>query len=682
MDVQTGEKATWQLSADETTDQESLASKACDALRLATNWAKNQAQPDGHWVGELRTNVTFTAEWIFVCQSVGLDLTDDAEAYRTYFWSEQNPDGSWGLAPSFRGDVSVTTEAYLALKILEVPPNLPAMRRAREFVLAAGGVSKVRMFTRLFLATFGLFPWDATPQLPAELILLPPQFPINIYALASWTRLTLIPQLIIVHHQPIFALPNGKSAENNFLDELWCDANSKLVPYSPSLWNLWKTDAVEFGFTVLDNVLYQVGGLRRIPLLRRYARRRAVDWILNREKDSGGWGAIAPAIQGSILALTLEGYSVDDPLVRRAIKSMEGFSIRDHIGKRIQVTSSPVWDTVLMTVALSDASISPDDEHVDRSLRWIKDHQLRDKDKGDWQVYNRGLIPGGFSIQDENKWYPDVDDTAIAIIAFVKHDSKSINSKCVADATEWILGMQNLDGGWGAYDSNNNSLYLNKIPFSDTNSLCDPSTADVTGHAIEAFGMLIHNEYVKAELQKRLTTAAERAINFITTIQESMGAWYGRWGSNYIYGTSCVMCGLGHFVQNNRSAQEMVPRAIEWIKSVQNVNGGWGEDFASYEDPKVAGRGVTTPSQSAWALMSLLMYLPPTDEAIQRGISFLVQTQTDKDGQAATWPQKLYTGTGFPLWLYMGYDLYAHYFPVSALGRYAQKMELQKLHRE
>lgn len=680
MDVQTGEKATWQLHADRTTDQESLASKACDALEFATNWAFNQAKPDGHWEGEVRTNVCFTAQWVFVRQSLGLDLTEDAEAYRNFFWSEQNADGSWCLAPSLRGDVSATTEAYLALKILEVSPNLPAMRRAREFVLAAGGISKVRMFTRLFLAPFGLLPWDAIPQMPVELILLPPQFPINIYAMASWTRPLMVSNLIIAHHQPIFALPNGKSAENNFLDELWCDANSKLVPYRLSLWTLWKIDAVAFGFAVLDNVLYQVGGLRQIPFLRRYARRRAVNWLLDREKVSGGWSALTPAIQGSIVALILEGYSVDDPIIQRAIKTMEAFSIRDHIGKRIQVTTSGVWDTVLMTVALSDACVSPNNEHVNRSLRWIKDHQQRNKDEGDWQIYNRGLIPGGFAFQATNKWNPDVDDTAIAILAFVKHDPKSINSKCVADAIEWMLGMQSLDGGWGAFESNNNSLYWNKIPFSDMDAMCDPSSADVTGHAVEALGLLIHNEYVKAELQKRLTVAAERAIDFIATVQESTGAWYGRWGSNYIYGTCGVMCGLGYFVQNNRSAQEMVPRAIEWIKSMQNVDGGWGEDFASYEDPQLAGRGVTTPSQTAWALMSLLTYLPPTDEAIQRGISFLVQTQTDKEGQAATWRQKLYTATGFPLWIYFGFDLYAHYYPMMALGRYAQKMELQKLH--
>lgn len=678
MECQASDKSTRQPPNDGTSDQESLASKACQALKSATNWAFNHAKPDGHWVGECRSNIVFTAEWIFVCQSTGLDLTVDGEAYCNYIWSEQNPDGSWGLAPGYRGDVSTTTEAYLALKILNVSPHVPAMRRARGFMLAAGGVAKVRIFTRLYLATFGLFPWDAVPQLPVELILMPPQSPINVYTLSSWARATLVPLLIIAHHQPIFALPNGKSAKNNFLDELWCDANSKLVPYSQSLRDLWKEDPIGFGFTMLDNVLYWLGGLRRLPFVRRYARRRAVEWILEHE-DSGSFGGYAPSMQGSILALVLEGFSVNHPSVRRGIEFMEGFSIRDQIGKRIQGTVSPIWDTVWMAVALCDACVSPDDKHLKRSLQWVKDRQILDKRIGDWQIYNPGLIPGGYSFQYVNNWYPDTDDTAVAIFAFVKHDPKSVNSRCVADATEWILGLQNLDGGWGSFDSNNDHLYLNKIPFSDMNSLCDPATVDVTGRVVDALGLLIHNEYVKDDLRKRLTVAAERGIDFIAAAQESTGAWYGRWGSNYIYGTSNVMCGLSHFAKDDYRVQAMVTRAIAWIKSVQNVNGGWGEDYASYEDPKLAGVGVPTPSQTAWALMSLLPHLPPTDEAIQRGISFLVRTQTEKGGQAARWPTKLHTATGFPLCLWVGYEYYDHYFPMMALGRYAQKMGLNSL---
>ncbi|MCJ1468017.1 hypothetical protein MMC07_006643 [Pseudocyphellaria aurata] len=661
-----------------TSDQESLTSKACDALRLGTNWAFDHTQPDGHWVGECRTNPIFTAEWIFLRLSLGLDLKVDGEAFCKFFWSEQNLDGSWGLAPGYRGDVSTTTEAYLALKILGVSPDLPAMRRAREFMLAHGGVAKVRVFTRFYLATFGLFPWDAVPQLPAELVLLPPQSPINIYNLSSWARLTMMPCLIIAHHQPIFALPNGKSADNDFLDELWCDPKSKKVPYAPPLRELWKKNTLEFGFTVLDSALYWLGGLRRLPYLRRYARRRIVEWILERE-DSGCFGGYTPPMQGSILALVLEGYSLDHPSVRRGIDFMEGFSIRDEIGKRMQATVSPVWDTVLMAVALCDARVSPDDERLTRSLQWVKDLQILDDKVGDWQIYNPGLMPGGYAFQYINNWYPDVDDTAVAILAFVKHDPQSVNSRCVADATEWMVGMQNRDGGWGSFDSNNDHLYLNKIPFGDMNSLCDPSTVDVTGRIVDALGLLIHNEYVKGDLRKRLTVAAERGINFIAATQESTGAWWGRWGSNYLYGTSNVMCGLGHFAKNNPRVQEMACRAVSWLRSVQNVNGGWGEDFTSYEDANMAGLGVTTPSQTAWALMSLLAHVPPTDEAIQRGISYLVRTQTEKEGQAARWPTKLHTATGFPLCLWMGYDYYDHYFPMMALGRYAQKMGLKRL---
>ncbi|MCJ1462032.1 hypothetical protein MMC07_000632 [Pseudocyphellaria aurata] len=672
-----GDENSGQPPADEIINQDSLTIKIFDALRFATNWAFDHAKEDGHWVGECRSDVCSTAEWIFSCQSIGLDLTVDSEAYCDYLWSEQNPDGSWGLAPGSPGNVSTTVEAYLALKILNASPNLPAMRRARKFVLAVGGVAKVRVLTRLQLATFGLFPWDAVPQLPAELILMPSEFPINVYTLSSWARAMAIPVLIMYHHQPIFALPNGRSANNNFLDELWCDPNAKLVPYSPPLRDLWKKGIVECGSSVLDNVLYRLGGLRRVPFLRRYARRRAVEWILKHD-DSGCYGGVFPSMQASILALVLEGFSIDDPSVRRGIDNVEKFSVRDRIGKRIQLTVSPVWDTVLMALALSDACVSPNNRHLQRSLQWVKDRQILDNDVGDWKIRNPGLMPGGYSFQYTNNWYPDVDDTAVAILAFVKHDPQSVNSKCVAQATQWMLGMQNLDGGWGAFDSKNNHLYLNKIPFSDMDALCDPSTPDVTGHVVDALGVLIHNENVNDDLRKHLRVAAERGISFIAAAQEPMGVWGGRWGSNYIYGTCNVVCGLSHFVKTDHRVREMACRASEWIKSVQNVNGGWGETFASYDDPKLAGRGATTPSQTAWAVMALLAHLPPTDEAIQRGVSFLVQTQAEKD-QTATWPTKLFTATGFPKHSYIGFEYYSHYFPMMALGRYAQKMGLEQL---
>lgn len=258
-------------------------------------------------------------------------------------------------------------------------------------------------------------------------------------------------------------------------------------------------------------------------------------------------------------------------------------------------------------------------------------------------IYNPGLVPGGYAFEYFNSWYPDVDNTAVAVLAFIKHDPQSVNLSCVAQAVEWMLGMQNLDGGWGAYDKNNNKLFLNKIPFSDMNSLCDPSTADVTGRLLEILGLLLHGpckEHITADLAKRMRAATEPAIAYIASVQESTGAWYGRWGVNYIYGTNNVQCGLAPFVKNDVRVQKMVGPAIQWVKSVQNADGGWGEGLDSYLDPRRAGRSVTTPSQTVWGLMALLAHLAATDDSIQRGISSLVRTQTSREGGGATWPQK------------------------------------------
>lgn len=342
--------------------QDSLPSQVSEALKLAVNYTFNRAKPDGHWVGECRSNAAYTAEWIFLRLCLGLDISLDSEAWCRWILSEQNSDGSWGLGPDYPGDVSTTTEAYLALKILSLSPAVPAMRRARDFMVAAGGISKVRVFTRLYLTTFGLMPWDAVPQLPTEFILMPPQSPVNIYTMASWARSTVIPLLIVRHHEPIFALPNGESADKNFLDELWVDKNYKMVPYAPPLWGLWKTNRVEFTLTVVDKVLYYLGALRR------YARHRCVQWLLEHQEDSGDWAGFTLPLQGSILALFLEGFKVEDSPVRRGIEAMERFSLQDEKGRRTQVTVSPVWDTGLMAVALSDAGVPPNDERLRRGI--------------------------------------------------------------------------------------------------------------------------------------------------------------------------------------------------------------------------------------------------------------------------------------------------------------------------
>jgi squalene-hopene/tetraprenyl-beta-curcumene cyclase len=478
--------------------------------------------------------------------------------------------------------------------------------------------------------------------------------------------------MLVRHHQPIYALPNGTSVENDYLDELWCDPKNKNIPYTASFWDLlWKKEMTSMAFTALDSIIYYLGGLRHFPL-RRYARQQCVKWILDHQEISGDWAGSWPAMQSSVLALTLEGFDLNHSAVHRGLEAIERFTCNDQQGKRLQVTVSPVWDTVHMMVALCDSGMTLDDKRLKRAVQWIKDHQLLIP-KGDWRVYNPSLEPGGWSFQYFNTQNPDVDDTVTAILALVKHDPKMVASPRISRAVQWILGMQNRDGGWAAFDVNNNQLFLNKIPFSDMDSLCDPSTPDPTGRVLECFGVFLtspHRQLIESQLLARMKQASTRAITYLESTQEGIGAWWSRWGCNYIHGTSMVLCGLTTFSKDDDRVRAMTLLAIRWLKSVQNVDGGWGEGTDSYENQERAGRGVSTASQTAWGIIALLAHLPPSDEAIRKGISYLISSQTDQREKGSTWPETLFTATGFPEHMYMGYSLYPHYFPMIALGRY------------
>ncbi|KNG83300.1 putative squalene-hopene-cyclase [Aspergillus nomiae NRRL 13137] len=655
-------------------EREQLLPEVEQTLRRSMDYTYNVVHSDGHWCGEMRSNVIITAEYIFLRQALGLDLKADGAAYCRYILSQQNCDGSWGLAPEFPGDVSTTTEAYLALKILGANVDVPAMQHARAFILKAGGVAKVRVFTRIFLATFGLFPWNEVPQLPVELVLLPSTCPINIYKFASWARGTIAPLLIICHHQPVYALPNGITAENDYLDELWQDPASKTAPYGPSLWELLSEgDITGLAFSILDKLLYQLNGLRSVPFLRSYARQQCMKWILERQEPTGDWAGIFPPMHASVYAFMLEGYKLDDPPVSLGIQAIENFAWEDAEGKRVQPCVSPVWDTTLMSIALCDAA-SPNQQIVDRAIQWIRDRQLLEP-CGDWRVYRPHLAPGGFSFEYTNSHYPDIDDTAAIILAQVKHDARSCHSPSVIAAATWILGMQNPDGGWAAFDVENDKLFLNKIPFSDMDSLCDTSCADITGRILEAFGLMILRAPAKgnasqlSQLGPAIRAACRRAIQYLASTQETNGSWFGRWGCNYIYGTSHALCGLAYFSQDDTLIPTLAQPALQWLKSQQNDDGGWGESLLSYQSPERKGQR-STASQTAWALMGLLAHLPHTDIAIERGIQWLVCSQKPEKGLGFTWPEPVYTGTGFPNHFYLGYDYYRHYFPIMALGRY------------
>ena len=669
--------------------EEKLVDGVRRSLEQAVEFSWSCQQPDGHWVAPVSADATFTAQYVMFKYAIsGLSLADDGAALQQWLLTTQNTDGSWGLAPRLPGNLSTSVESYLALRLLGTPTSHPAMKQARIFVLKSGGVARVRFFTRFFLATFGLFPWAAIPQMPAELILLPNWATLNIYVLSSWTRSTLIPILVVRHHEPVYALPNGRSENNNFLDELWCDPTDKHVPFAPPLLELFwgrDRDAIKFGFTLADKVLVRLGGLKSGPL-RKLALRRCIEWLLEHQEEAGDWAGFFPPMHGSVWALLLEGFPLRHKAVELGLEAIERLAISDTRGKWLQSTVSPCWDTALMLNAMCDAGSGGDIRAI-RATEWLRARQLM-VSHGDWRIYSRNRQAGGWSFEYYNSWYPDTDDTAVVVMTLVKQNPSCIESECISNAVEWILGMQNRDGGWGAFDINNDALWLHKIPFSDMDSFVDPSTADVTGRMLECFSLLLapREKRLHRRLRHRVRAASKKGLAYLLKKQEVSGAWWGRWGNNYNYGTTNVLRGLAGFSNGDVDVYRAAVRAIRWLENCQNNDGGWGEDLLSYQDPSLAGCGPSTAAQTAWAVDSLLRYHPPSDSAIEKGMRWLISNQSvtteyrekTEHREGGSWPIELYVGTGFPNVLYLGYPYYHHLFPIMTLCRYLESSRHQE----
>lgn len=644
-----------------------LLEQALKASENAKEFLFRNQHQDGHWCGELESNATITAEYVFMLQALGLEhnLKSKNEAIRKYFLGNQKRDGSWGIAYNHDGDVSTTGEVYLALRILGVSVESPEMKRAEQYIRENGGLESMRIFTRINFAMFGLFPWDAVPIIPPEFILVPPRSPVNIYALSSWARGTMVPLFIIFHHKPIFALPNGRSENNDFLDHLWLNPNDKNLPYNAPALEVFKSSRLSWKsfFTASDLLLqgYERLVSRKVPKkLREYAVQKCEDWVLQHQEKSGDWAGIFPPMVNGVLALHLQGYPLHNDHMRLGLEAIERFAWEDENGFRMQACESPVWDTVLAMIGMVDAGHDGAEPLMQRAREWVAKKQII-CNYGDWKVYNSKGPSGGWSFEYENTWYPDVDDTAAAVIAFLKQDPASGDSFTVRRACEWIVSMQNKDGGWAAFDINNDKLFLNQIPFSDMDSLCDPSSPDVTGRVLEALGLLNDPKYLDA---------CARGIAYLRKTQEAQGSWFGRWGVNYVYGTSNVVCSLAR--QKISGGDPMIQKALSWLKETQNMDGGWGECLESYADKSLMGKGKTTASQTGWALMGLLAYLPATDPAVQRGIEWLVKHQETSGENEGSWDEQEFTGTGFPNHFYLRYHMYRHYFPLMALGRFCR----------
>ena len=621
------------------------------AIKSSQAYILSQQHPDGHWVGELESNTTLTSEYILFCHFVGcVDERRQAKCVQ-YLLSEQQTDGGWTLYYGGPSDLSTTIEAYFAMRVAGVPPEIPPMQRARQCIHTLGGLSQARVFTKIFLALFGQFDWRGIPVIPPEIIFLPSSFYINIYEFSSWSRSVIIPLTILFAKKPICPLPPSCQVEEELFVEPPGSGRYALKRREKGLsWELL--------FVMLDGLL-KVSEKYTSHTLRETALRRAEQWTLEHQDQTGDWGGIMPAMMNSVLALVSLGYGPTSRPVAKGLEAIERFGIEEQDTFRLQACVSPVWDTVLSVTALMDAGLPRTHAPVRKAMTWLLGKQVLCE--GDWRVKNRRGQPGGWSFEFYNDFYPDNDDTAAVLIALHKAGlPEEEKGEAMQRGLRWLLSMQCDDGGWGAFDVNNNKVLLNKIPFADLESLLDPSTSDLTGRVLELLGLIGF---------PRTHRIVERAVQFVRRNQDADGAWYGRWGVNYIYGTCHVLCGLHSLGENMR--QPYIRRAVEWLIEHQNTDGGWGESCRSYEEPdRYRGVGASTASQTAWALMGLLAAGIVRHQAVVRGVDFLLRTQTD----SGTWYEPEFTGTGFPKHFFIKYHMYQHYFPLMALSRYRQSL--------
>jgi squalene-hopene/tetraprenyl-beta-curcumene cyclase len=631
-------------------EPEASVSEIRSALSRATDCLVSMQNQEGFWCGELEGDSILQSEYILLKFIVEQEHDRRLPKIANYLRLQQRQsDGAWIQYPGGKPDLSATVKAYFALKLMGDPIDAPHMKKARELILAMGGAERCNTYTKFYLAALGQMHYDSVPTIPPELVLLPKWFYFHLDKVSAWSRTMIMPLAVVSSYRPIRQLPAPRS-----IMELYAGydyAHRPFVDFDKQLLS-WKNL-----FLAIDKGLKLYEKTKLNPL-RKKALQRIEKWILKRSdvRRSDGLGAIFPPMVYIIIALRCLGYSMDDARVKESERQLDRLMIEDEDYIRIQPCFSPIWDTGIATYALCEAGFNQEHESMRRAVDWLVAKECRDF--GDWKANIRKPVqPTGWYFEFNNSYYPDVDDTAMVTMALLRSGCAA-GKQPAERGIQWILAMQNDDGGWAAFDRTYNRPILEYIPFADHNAIQDPSCPDITGRTLECLGHFgIRQDH----------SAVQKALHFLEFEQEPEGCWFGRWGVNYLYGTWQVVCGLKTVgVDMN---QPWVQAAGNWLLSVQKEDGSFGESADTYEDISLKGTGPSTASQTAWGVMALMAVYGPSDPTVLKGIQYLLDTQL----RSGTWDEPWFTGTGFPRVFYLRYHLYRLYFPIMCLGRWLRE---------
>lgn len=628
--------------------------KLSDAIRRSQEaLLRMQNQEDGYWCGPIFGDTTIDSDTIMLLNFLGRGTSVKVRRLANHILNKQNADGGWPIYDNGPSEISATVKAYWALKFAGHSPNEPRLEAARKKIKALGGVHKANSYTKFYLALFGQYDWRGIPSIPPEIMLFPKWFYFNLYEMSSWTRPIVVPLSIVWAFQPQIPCPAHAT-----IDELFPDSRRHIPlteavgPHSLVSWSTF--------FLIWDSFLKGMEG-RGGHWIRVWSLRLAEDWILERLQDSDGPGAIFPPIVNAIMAMKCLGYPDTDPRLVSLLQELDRLEVPSEDSTRYQPSRSPVWDTAITMIALAESGLDRSHPALVQAAQWVISKEI--KIRGDWAVTNPSGPTGGWHFQFNNPFYPDVDDTAMVLLALrhvhLEEPNAQIREKSFLRGLNWLMSMQSVTGGFAAFDKENTKAVLEKIPFADHNAMIDPPTTDITARVLELLGYCGYDASYPA---------AAKAIRFVKDEQESDGSWYGRWCVNYIYGTWQAVRGLAAIGED--MSQPSIKRAVSWLKSVQLPNGGWGETCETYHDPKLKGKGPATPTQTAWAIMTLMAAGDYSSDALKRGVEHLVSTQRP-DG---TWDETEFTGTGFPKVYYLEYTMYRNNFPLQALGIYRKAL--------